>query len=82
VLAAQKYGEVSKRDRGLVRAYVVSLTERGKRQREYKDADCRTPFEKLQWLPGAERFLSLRHNRGANTLVCRNETRCLLAQKL
>ena len=35
----------------------VSLDERGKRQRQYKLEDYRTPFEKLQSLPGAEQFL-------------------------
>jgi len=35
----------------------VSLDERGKRQRKYKTEDYRTPFEKLQSLPEAERFL-------------------------
>jgi transposase InsO family protein len=35
----------------------VSLDERGKRQRQYKAEDYRTPFEKLQSLPEAERFL-------------------------
>jgi transposase InsO family protein len=35
----------------------VSLDERGKRQRKYKAEDYRTPFEKLQSLPEAERFL-------------------------
>jgi len=35
----------------------VSLDERGKRQRQYKTEDYRTPFEKLQSLPEAERFL-------------------------
>jgi hypothetical protein len=35
----------------------VSVDERGKRQRKYKIEDYRTPFEKLQSLPGAERFL-------------------------
>ena len=35
----------------------VSLDERGKRQRQYKLEDYRTPLEKLQSLPGAERFL-------------------------
>jgi len=35
----------------------VSLDQRGKRQRQYKLEDYRTPFEKLQWLPGAEQFL-------------------------
>ncbi len=35
----------------------VSLDERGKRQRKYKIEDYRTPFEKLQSLPEAERFL-------------------------
>ena len=35
----------------------VSLDERGKRQRKYKTEDYRTPFEKLQSLPEAERLL-------------------------
>jgi transposase InsO family protein len=35
----------------------VSLDGRGKRQRQYKLADYRTPFEKLQSLPEAERYL-------------------------
>ena len=35
----------------------VSLDQRGKRQRKYKAEDYRTPFEKLQSLPEAERFL-------------------------
>jgi transposase InsO family protein len=35
----------------------VSLDERGKRQRKYKLEDYRTPLEKLQSLPEAERFL-------------------------
>jgi hypothetical protein len=35
----------------------VSLDERGKRQRKYKMADYRTPFEKLQSLPEAAQFL-------------------------
>jgi transposase InsO family protein len=35
----------------------VSLDERGKRQRQYKLEDYRTPLEKLQSLPEAERFL-------------------------
>jgi transposase InsO family protein len=35
----------------------VSLDQRGKRQRTYKVEDYRTPLEKLQSLPGAERFL-------------------------
>jgi len=35
----------------------VSLDERGKRKRQYKAEDYRTPFEKLQSLPEAERFL-------------------------
>jgi transposase InsO family protein len=35
----------------------VSLDERGKRQRKYKKEDYRTPFERLQSLPEAERFL-------------------------
>jgi len=35
----------------------VNLDERGKRQRKYKIEDYRTPFEKLQSLPEAERFL-------------------------
>src|SRR5438270_98593 len=35
----------------------VSLDERGNRQRKYKTEDYRTPFEKLQSLPEAERFL-------------------------
>ena len=35
----------------------VTLDERGKRQRKYKTEDYRTPFEKLQSLPEAERFL-------------------------
>jgi transposase InsO family protein len=35
----------------------VSLDERGKRQRKYKLEDYRTPFEKLQSLPEAQRFL-------------------------
>jgi transposase InsO family protein len=35
----------------------VSWDERGKRQRKYKTEDYRTPFEKLQSLPEAERFL-------------------------
>ena len=35
----------------------VSLDERGKRQRKYKTEDYRTPLEKLQSLPEAERLL-------------------------
>lgn len=35
----------------------VSLDERGKRQRTYRTEDYRTPFEKLQSLPGAEGLL-------------------------
>ena len=35
----------------------VSLNEQGKRQREYKLEDYRTPFEKLQSLPQAAQFL-------------------------
>src|SRR5215467_261141 len=35
----------------------VSLDERGKRHRKYKIEDYRTPFEKLQSLSEAERFL-------------------------
>ncbi len=35
----------------------VSLDERGKRQRKYNTEDYRTPFEKLQSLSEAERFL-------------------------
>ena len=35
----------------------VTLDERGKRQRKYKTEDYRTPFEKLQSLPEAERLL-------------------------
>ncbi len=35
----------------------VSLDERGKRKRKYKTEDYRTPFEKLQSLPEAERLL-------------------------
>lgn len=35
----------------------LSLDERGKRQRKYKTEDYQTPFEKLQSLPEAERFL-------------------------
>jgi transposase InsO family protein len=35
----------------------VSLDERGKRQRQYKLEDYRTPLEKLQSLPGAQQFL-------------------------
>ena len=35
----------------------VSWDERGKRQRKYKTEDYRTPLEKLQSLPEAERFL-------------------------
>jgi transposase InsO family protein len=35
----------------------VSLDQRGKRQRTYKAEDYRTPFEKLQSLPEAERLL-------------------------
>lgn len=35
----------------------VSWDERGKRKRKYKTEDYRTPFEKLQSLPEAERFL-------------------------
>ena len=35
----------------------VRLDERGKRERKYKIEDYRTPFEKLQSLPEAERFL-------------------------
>jgi transposase InsO family protein len=35
----------------------VSLDKRGKRQRKYKIEDYRTPFEKLQSLSEAERFL-------------------------
>jgi transposase InsO family protein len=35
----------------------VSLDERGKRQRKYKIEDYRTPFEKLQSLSEAERYL-------------------------
>ena len=35
----------------------VSLDERGKRERQYKIEDYRTPFEKLQSLPEAESYL-------------------------
>lgn len=35
----------------------VSLDERGKRQRQYKTEDYRTPFEKLKSLEGAEQYL-------------------------
>jgi len=35
----------------------VSLDARGKRKRTYKNEDYRTPFEKLQSLPEAEKFL-------------------------
>ena len=35
----------------------VSLDERGKRRRQYKAEDYRTPFEKLKSLEGAERYL-------------------------
>jgi hypothetical protein len=35
----------------------VSLEQRGKRQRKYKLEDYRTPFEKLQSVPGAGQFL-------------------------
>jgi transposase InsO family protein len=35
----------------------VSVDERGRRKRKYKAEDYRTPFEKLQSLPEAERFL-------------------------
>jgi len=35
----------------------VSWDQRGKRQRQYKTEDYRTPFEKLQSLPEAEQFL-------------------------
>jgi len=35
----------------------VSWDERGKRKRQYKAGDYRTPFEKLQSLPEAERIL-------------------------
>jgi transposase InsO family protein len=35
----------------------VSLDQRGKRQRKYKLEDYRTPFEKLQSVPGAGQFL-------------------------
>src|SRR5688572_8299846 len=35
----------------------VSLDERGKRRRQYKTDDYRTPFEKLKSLEGAERYL-------------------------
>jgi len=35
----------------------VSWDKRGKRQRKYKIEDYRTPFEKLQSLSAAERFL-------------------------
>ena len=35
----------------------VSLDERGKRHRQYKHGDYRTPFEKLQSLAEAEKFL-------------------------
>lgn len=35
----------------------VSLDERGKRRRQYKREDYRTPLEKLKSLPGAEQYL-------------------------
>ena len=35
----------------------VTVDERGKRRRQYKTEDYRTPFEKLQAVPEAERFL-------------------------
>jgi hypothetical protein len=35
----------------------VTVDARGKRRRQYKTDDYRTPFEKLQSLPAAERFL-------------------------
>jgi len=38
----------------------VSLGERGKRRRQYKTEDYRTPLEKLKSLEGAEQYLQPR----------------------